>query len=96
MANSTKENYNTISNERKHRIMTNYQNYMSIKEIYTYENLPKSTVYNIINKFRKSNAIVKLKQGGKKYEKITSEIQDFLRNQVDENCTCYCWPYPSF
>ena len=60
---------------------------MTIKEIYTYENLPQSTVYNIINKFRKSNAIVKLKQGGKKYEKITPEIQDFLRNQVDENCT---------
>ena len=49
--------------------------------------ITKSTVYNIINKFRKSNAIVKLKQGGKKYEKITPEIQDFLPNQVDENCT---------
>jgi len=85
--NSKMTKYNTISNDRRCRIINSFQNNMPIKEICTYESLPKSTVYSIVNNFKKSNSFVKLKQGGKKYEKITSEIQDFIQKQVDENCT---------
>jgi len=60
---------------------------MSVKDICTYETLSKSTVYHIIDKFTQTNCFLKCKQGGKKYEKITPEIQTFIRNQVDDNCT---------
>jgi len=52
-----------------------------------YESLPTSAVYKILNKFRKTNSFVKLEQYGKKYEKMTPEIKEFVQNQVDENCT---------
>jgi len=60
---------------------------MSLNEIMTYENLPKSTVYSIVNKFRDSNSIVKMKQGGPHHAKITPVMQEFIKNTVDANCT---------
>jgi len=82
-----KRKNNVISDDRRHRIITNYQKNMSVKDICLYESLPNSTVHNIINRFRKHNTFAKLKQGGKKYSKITPEIKEYLQKEVDENCT---------
>jgi len=79
--------YNPIDDEKRQRIICNYQKNMTIKEISNYESLPISTVYKIITKFRNTNVIVKSQRGGKTYEKITPQIKEFIQNEVDDNCT---------
>ena len=69
LASKPKGKCNTIDNEQRHRIVCNYQGNMTIKKNSLYESLPTSTVYKILNKFRKTTSFVKLEQGGKKYEK---------------------------
>ena len=54
-----------------------YQNSKTIKDITDHENLPRSTVSNIINGFLKNGEINKKEKSGKKHEKITEDAKQY-------------------
>ena len=47
----------------------------TVKDITDYENLPRSTVCNIIKGFLKTGELNKKEKGGKKHEKITEDVK---------------------
>jgi len=59
----------------------------TVKDITDYENLPRSTVCNIIKGFLKTGELNKKEKGGKKHEKMTEDVKQYVRNTVDEDCT---------
>ncbi|KII70625.1 hypothetical protein RF11_06980 [Thelohanellus kitauei] len=81
-----RSSYQKISDERRQRIINAHQNGSTVKNVSEYENLPRSTIQNIVKKYSETGRISKENRGGRTHFKVNEEIKTFIRELVDENC----------
>lgn len=79
--------YATVDCARRERIIQAFSNGQSGTSIASYENLPKSTIYSILDLYKKTGRATSSPRGGLRKEKMTNEIKEFVSQNVDENCT---------
>ncbi|KII69549.1 hypothetical protein RF11_00429 [Thelohanellus kitauei] len=81
-----RSSYQKKSDERRQRIINAHQNGSTVKNVSEYENLPRSTIHNIVKKYSETGRISKENRGGRTHFKVNEEIKTFIRELVDENC----------
>jgi hypothetical protein len=79
--------YSKVDNSARDRIISAYLSGKSATCIASYEKIPRTTVYTIIDIFKKSGRIAKKEKGGKRNFKVTTEISSYIRSEVDLNCS---------
>ncbi|KAF7685003.1 hypothetical protein CDIK_4248 [Cucumispora dikerogammari] len=79
--------YNKIDIVTRKRIIDAFQAGTPRKTIAEYEQLPKNTINSIIAIFQKTVRLDKKKKGGRTHHKITVEIKEFRKQEVDAYCT---------
>ncbi|KAF7691481.1 hypothetical protein CDIK_2580 [Cucumispora dikerogammari] len=79
--------YNKIDIVSKKRIIDAFQAETSKKTIVKYEQLLKNTINSIIAIFQKTSRFDKNKKEGRTHHKITVEIKEFIKQEVDADCT---------
>ncbi|OAF66272.1 hypothetical protein A3Q56_05999, partial [Intoshia linei] len=72
-------------NDRR-RIIDQYEQGRRLTEISNIFDMPMSTVKNILTVFKKEGRIEKKARGGKRHNKITPAIVDYIQDLVDNQC----------
>ncbi|KAF7685746.1 hypothetical protein CDIK_3505 [Cucumispora dikerogammari] len=79
--------YNKIDIVTRKRIIDAFQAETQKKTITKYEQLLKNTINSIIAIFQKTSRLDKKKKRGRSYQKKTVEIKNFIKQEVDADCT---------
>ncbi|KII69495.1 hypothetical protein RF11_04088 [Thelohanellus kitauei] len=79
--------YNEINEDRRKRIRAAHQPGNSILTIYSYENLPRSTISSILNKFQRGKYREQKTRGGRNPYRMTPDIKQCIRYLLVGDCT---------
>ncbi|KII71713.1 hypothetical protein RF11_11814 [Thelohanellus kitauei] len=80
-----RSSYQKISDERRQRIINVHQNGSTVKNVADYDNLPRSTIQDIVKNTRKRDESANKNRGGRTFFKVNEEIKTFIRELVDEH-----------
>lgn len=68
-------------------IIDNHMRGKAVAEISSFLSLPQSTVRSIVKTFLKTGETFKRKRGGETRRKVTAEVEEFIKNAVNEDAT---------
>lgn len=77
---------NTITDNIRKLIIVNYNDGKTMKELANTFALPKGTINGILSAYKKEGRVEGLERGGSRFCKITLEMKEFIRHEVDNKC----------